>query len=78
MKLLRVYPDSNNHFALPPGSYGKHPDGTWWFRPPGVGHSGPLAEHTITEHDDGTITVEPSILTDDIHGYLIHGEWTAC
>jgi hypothetical protein len=78
VKLLRVYPDSQDRFALPPGSYGEHPDGTWWFRPPGVGHSGPLTEHTITEHEDGTITVEPSILTDEIHGYLIRGEWTAC
>ena len=47
-----------------------------------------LANHTITEHDDGSITVAPSILcgfqnpTDDgqrkigsWHGYLEHGVW---
>jgi len=74
MKLARVYHDAQGNFSLPPGAYGKHPDGTWWVRPPG-GHSGPLIEHTITEHDDGTITVDPSILTDEIHGYIVRGEW---
>lgn len=40
-----------------------------------------LAEHEVTEHEDGTITVSPSILvghTDGAegwHGYLEHGIW---
>lgn len=78
MKLVRVHAAPDGRFALPPGSYGRHPDGIWWFRPPGVGHSGPLDEHTVTEHSDGTITVDPSILSDEVHGYLIRGEWRRC
>jgi hypothetical protein len=48
------------------------------------GHTGNLAAHTVTEHEDGTITVSPSILIStrrdgkDIelfHGYLERGVW---
>lgn len=74
MRLTRVYSDEKGRFALPPGSYGRHPDGSWWVRPPGSS-SGPLFEHTVVEHEDGTITVDPSIMDDDVHGYLIRGEW---
>jgi hypothetical protein len=33
--------------------------------------------HTITEHQDGTISVLPSIVTDSWHGWLSHGLWTS-
>jgi hypothetical protein len=59
-------------------------DGTpnLWFKDP-AGHVGRIsgAKHTITEEDDGTITVSPSILATqadhghDWHGYLEHGTW---
>lgn len=45
------------------------------------GHSCALGAHKIEEHDDGTITVSPSILIHDgkgtqfWHGYLEHGVW---
>lgn len=48
------------------------------------GHGGNLAAHDVTEHEDGTITVSPSILVtqrregQDIelwHGYLERGVW---
>lgn len=37
--------------------------------------------HTVTEHEDGTITVHPSIVTqfagvEKYHGWLRRGEWT--
>lgn len=39
-----------------------------------------LANHTVTEHEDGTITVSPSILCGDRdrrqwHGFLERGVW---
>lgn len=58
------------------GDYGRV-DGVWHVRPPG-GHLGPLREHQVTEHPDGTITVSPSILQDDDHSqhwYLHQGAW---
>lgn len=49
------------------------------------GHAGNLANHEVVEHEDGTITVTPSILVStrrdgqDVelyHGFLTRGEWT--
>jgi hypothetical protein len=44
--------------------------------PPMIGN---LSGHQVEEHDDGTITVSPSILTGrgerQWHGYLEHGVW---
>ena len=57
---------------------------SWWCRTP-TGDMGNLGAHDVTEHEDGTITVSPSILVTtrkngvDIelyHGYLVRGEWT--
>lgn len=47
------------------------------------GHTGNLANHDVTEHDDGTITVSPSILVENSngegwHGYLERGVWREC
>lgn len=51
------------------------------------GHSGNLAAHEVIEHEDGTITVSPSILVSTTrdgercelwHGYLERGIWRAC
>lgn len=45
------------------------------------GHLGNLAAHDVTEHEDGTITVSPSILVSNpqqgelYHGYLTNGVW---
>jgi hypothetical protein len=40
---------------------------------------GRLSGHQVVEHEDGTITVSPSILTGrgerQWHGYLEHGVW---
>lgn len=48
------------------------------------GHAGNLAAHDVTEHEDGTITVSPSILVSNPqqgelwHGYLERGVWREC
>ena len=49
------------------------------------GHLGNLSQHDVTEHEDGTITVSPSILVtqpgNDLvrrHGFLKRGLWYPC
>lgn len=50
-----------------PGDYAFGPDGAWHgITPSGIGCN--LALHKVTEHEDGTITVEPSILVTSPHG----------
>lgn len=78
----RIYPnDTGNLIFSEPGVYGRGSDGKWWARPPLPGFSaGILSDHQITEHEDGTITVSPSILVEGTggnswHGYLERGVW---
>lgn len=59
-------------------------DEAWWIYLPGAG-AGELRDHTVTEHDDGTITVSPSIGFYDQsgtrfkrHGFLRRGIWEPC
>lgn len=53
------------------------------------GHYGNLMNHTVVEHEDGTITVTPSILVSKCrkdgwkgkelwHGHLERGVWREC
>jgi len=67
-----------------PGSYGrataKRVQGTfasWWnvVAPDGSVVELNPAIHQVNEHDDGTITVWPSIVTRSWHGWLIGGVW---
>lgn len=62
--------------------------GDYWQRGPdwvGVTPNGlhcSLARHDVVEHEDGTISVTPSILVnrghlDSWHGYLTRGVWQA-
>lgn len=74
MEGRRVY----NTDVFKPGDYGKI--GDIWYACTPNGHLGNLANHEVVEHDDGTITVSPSILvgkdpSDNWHGYLEHGVW---
>lgn len=71
-----------------PGEYGKTAGGWWYGCPPvpidewGFPVMGNLSQHTVTEHEDGTITVSPSILIgagrqdkSPWHGFLERGIW---
>lgn len=74
MKGRRVYPDERGGLTLAEGDYGRTPAGEWLLRPPGCG-MGALDGHTVTEHEDGTITVSPSIVANEWHGFLERGVW---
>ncbi len=74
---------------LQSGEYGKDSDGLWYCVPPGkepfefMGCLGDGASHhKVTEHEDGAITVSPSILisshSGSWHGYLERGVWRTC
>ena len=82
----RIYPDATGMLWLAPGDYGKHPDGKWYARPPSAPDehfTGCLSGHDVVEHEDGTITVSPSILITGHegdceakwHGFLERGVW---
>jgi hypothetical protein len=45
-----------------------------WFLDPN-GNPGRVTKHTVTEHDDGTVSVSPSIDGEGWHGYLQRGVW---
>lgn len=81
----RVYPNEEGHLILAAGEYGFDPrDGEWYCRVPQANGfyagMGRLSAHEVVEHEDGTITVSPSILVTGHHdrtwhGYLEHGVW---
>lgn len=68
--------------------YWKASDGSWmlWLPdnrvPDFNGLLGGLKLHKVEEHEDGTITVSPSILVSNRnitrHGFLKRGIWTEC
>jgi hypothetical protein len=72
---------TEDDFILEMGEYGKDSDGVWFMRVPEKGFGmGNLKLHTVVEHEDGTITVSPSILCTghfdrQWHGYLERGIW---
>ncbi len=71
--------------AKTPGAYGSA-NGKDWFCCTPNGPLGNLGNHAVTEHDDGTITVTPSILVTQggqrgdpsWHGFLQCGVWREC
>lgn len=85
MKGRRVYCKEGDVFPpmTEPGDYGQDKDGVWFCRPPRIGFpGGNLRNHQVTEHEDGTITVRPSILvmkgSETWHGWLTRGDWSEC
>ena len=60
-----------------PGDFGRWR--TRWYAMTPSGMVAGLSDHTVTEHEDGTISVTPSILVNDgqkdWHGFLKHGVW---
>ena len=76
---VRVKIATDKPFVLKPGEYALHERGNWFAMCPNDLLAG-LADHKVTEHEDGTITVSPSILVRDsqgneYHGYLERGVW---
>jgi hypothetical protein len=70
------------------GEYAQSPNGgTWYCCAPG-NYLGNLGAHSVIEHEDGSITVSPSILISTTdhkgnrhelwHGYIERGVWRAC
>lgn len=63
--------------------YWRASDGTWLLWLPGCG-LGCLKNHQVEEHEDGTISVTPSILVTGgssgirRHGFLTLGFWDPC
>lgn len=83
----RRHPDGTDWSpAWQPGDYSKMPYG--WICMTPNGEVGTLVKHAITEHEDGTITVSPSILiyphktergeSPGWHGFLERGVWRSC
>ena len=86
-KRVELIPQEGGFQHLQPGEYGKWTDGTWYCETPN-GHGGNLGSHSVTEHEDGTITVSPSIRVSGRnskgadqelwHGFLERGVWREC
>jgi hypothetical protein len=82
MQGKRIYPPSYEDLKpseINPGEYWLDEKMGWLCCTPN-GQLGTLIKHLVTEHDDGTITVAPSILvsggdTETYHGFLEHGVW---
>jgi hypothetical protein len=70
----RIFPDKFGQLRLPEGGYGKNLRGKWFVRPPGQ-DMGDLDGHTVVEHADGSITVDPSIDGGGGHWMLERGIW---
>lgn len=60
------------------GEYCKH-EGAWYGVPPDTDLLATFRAHSVVEHEDGTITVSPSILVsngqEEWHGFLEKGVW---
>jgi len=82
MEGMRVY----DRYPSNPGEYKKLEDGISWLLCVPTGVHGTINNRvwSITEHDDGTITVSPSIKVVchveayNWHGYLEEGIWQTC
>lgn len=71
------WPESD---VLTAGQYAKHPHEGHFYAMTPNGLLANLKNHTVTEHDDGTITVQPLILVEaprrtQWHGFLEAGIW---
>lgn len=83
----RIFSDEEGRFpsTMEPGSYGcatndriKRTFAAWWSvcTPDGSVVQLDPNKHTVTEHEDGSISVWPSITTRDWYGWLVAGVWT--
>ena len=84
----RVYPNEKGEFVYAdfrPGDFFHWKDdrNDMWMAITPNDHHCNLKNHTIVEHEDGTITVSPSIRVSDQngelwHGFLEKGVWRSC
>ena len=86
-----MYPDKHGMMDFPHDliCFGKDFGGRWWFKHPDT-YGLMLTQHQVAEHEDGTITVSPSIMVpklqpfggsnngETIHGFLERGVWRDC
>lgn len=89
-KVGRRREDNLQVYESEPGDYWKVTDPSWfpeghplpqWYANTPDGMAANLAKHEVVEHEDGTITVSPSILVArgeerEFHGFLRSGVWT--
>lgn len=79
----RLYVDEYGNVPrekLAPGCYVWWPlDESWWVVAPNGAEGRLKSNHVVTEHEDGTITVTPSIVINTpgnaYHGFLTRGVW---
>lgn len=85
---VELIPQPGGFQSLKPGEYGRWTDGSWYGCTPND-HGCNLGAHQVIEHEDGTITVSPSIevYLDAAygrarkslwHGFLERGVWREC
>lgn len=70
-------PDFTWDFVFP-GDYFKQRDGSWYLCAPSGESGGCDNRWTVTEHEDNSITVSPSLFFNTPHGwhgFLEHGVW---
>ena len=76
---MELVPQPGGFQLLKPGEYGQWTDGKWFGCTPND-HGCNLSAHDVVEHEDGTITVSPSILVtskrEEWHGFLRRGIWS--
>lgn len=81
MKGQRAYGKEPHELAVGEYSRWDAHAGNWYARCPD-GAIANLSRHEVTEHEDGTITVSPSILVTSghrsWHGWLERGTWRTC
>ena len=77
MQGKRVYLEPGDCHLLKPGEYTLN-----YAVPPECNLIANLNHHKVIEHEDGTITVSPSILVSNSvtewHGFLERGVWRKC
>lgn len=88
MQGTRIEDGAQPFWGWPAGAYGRvMRDGAWvWRATTPNGMHADLQAHEVVEHEDGTITVSPSILTwredgeqrirKEWHGWLRRGVWS--
>lgn len=87
MQGQRLQDGSDWSLSVPNGAYWRSCHDSGWDAVTPNGLLANLRSHEVIEHEDGTITVSPSIEVNRgranpnvgyFHGYLKHGVWETC